>query len=160
VTRVLELEQSQIHPIEEPEDAAIIQEEGHQSRLTGAGMQPEIERICAALSALRIPVLPEERQLHEMIAYQLEEAGIAAKHEANIAPRCRIDFLAGNIGIEVKRGRLSAARLRAQAARYLSSPCISALILVTTDFAPLPEEILGKPVVVFGLNRLWGVALP
>ena len=37
---------------------------------------------------------------------------------------------------------------------------LSALILVTTDRAIVPGEIAGKPVVVFGLNRLWGVALP
>ena len=123
-------------------------------------MRPEIEQICAALSALRIPVAPEERLLHRMVASALEGAGIAATHEAVIAPRCRIDFLAGDIGIEVKRGKLGAARLRAQAARYLASPALSALVLVTTDFAPLPEKINGKPVVVFALNRLWGVALP
>jgi len=122
-------------------------------------MQPEIVEICAALSALRIPVAPEERLLHEMIAAALEGANIAARHEAVIAPRCRIDFLAGSVGIEVKRGRLQPARLRAQAARYLASPKLSALILVTTDGVLLPGMISGKPVVVFGLNRLWGVAL-
>ena len=121
---------------------------------------PEIEIICAALSALRIPVNPEERVLHEMVAAALQAADIAARHEAVIAPRCRIDFLAGGVGIEIKRGRLNAKRLTAQAARYLSSPLVSALILVTTDRAPLPDKIHGKPVVVFGLNRLWGVALP
>ncbi len=121
---------------------------------------PEIERILSALSALRIPVNPEERVLHEMIAVALQEANIAARHEAVVAPRCRIDFLAGDIGIEVKRGRLDAKRLKAQADRYLSSPLVSALILVTTDRAPLPDRIHGKPVIVFGLNRLWGVALP
>jgi hypothetical protein len=105
-------------------------------------------------------VAPEERTLHEMIAAALKGADIAAKHEAVIAPRCRIDFLAGSVGIEVKRGRLTAARLQAQAARYLASPQLSALILVTTDAAPLPDRVAGKPVVVFGLNRLWGVALP
>jgi type II secretory pathway component PulL len=123
-------------------------------------MQPEIEEICAALSALRIPVAPEERLLHGMIAEALQRAGIAAQHEAVIAPRCRIDFLAGSVGIEVKRGRLEPSKLRAQAARYLASPLVSALILVTTDRAPLPDSISGKRVVVFGLNRLWGVALP
>lgn len=121
---------------------------------------PEIERILSALSALRIPVNPEERVLHEMIAAALQEANIAARHEAVVAPRCRIDFLAGDIGIEVKRGRLDAKRLKGQADRYLSSPLVSALILVTTDRAPLPDRIHGKPVIVFGLNRLWGVALP
>ncbi len=123
-------------------------------------MRPDMEQICAALSALRIPVAPEERQLHEMIAAALRGAGIDARHEAMIAPRCRIDFLAGDVGIEVKRGRLNSARLKAQAARYLASPHLAALILVTTDRALLPGEILGKPVVVFGLNRLWGVSLP
>jgi type II secretory pathway component PulL len=123
-------------------------------------MQPEIEHICAALSALRIPVAPEERLLHEMIAEALSRAGIAAKHEAMIAPRCRIDFLAGSVGIEVKRGRLEPSKLKAQAVRYLASPELTALILVTTDRAPVANILSGKPVVVFGLNRLWGVALP
>ncbi len=121
---------------------------------------PEIRQICAALSALRIPVAPEERALHTMIADALRKAGIEAAHEVMIAPRCRIDFLCGAIGIEVKRGKQSRARLRAQAARYLASPMLEALILVTTDGVSLSGRICEKPVVVFGLNRLWGVALP
>jgi len=123
-------------------------------------VHPKIDGICAALSALRIPIAPEERELHVLIAAALEEAGIEAAHEAVIAPRCRIDFLAGGVGIEVKRGRQSAARLREQARRYLASPLVEALILVTTDGVSLSEQIGGKSVVIFGLNRLWGVALP
>ena len=95
-----------------------------------------------------------------MIASALEGAGIEAAHEVPVAPRCRIDFLIGGVGLEVKRGRQSAARLSAQAARYLASPALEALILVTTDGVSLSDRIGGKPVVVFGLNRLWGVALP
>ena len=123
-------------------------------------MWPELEAICAALSALRIPVAPEERHLHALVASALSAAGVEFRHEAVIAPRCRIDFLAGSVGIEVKRGRHDSKRLAGQAARYLASPMLSALILVTTDRAIVPGEIAGKPVVVFGLNRLWGVALP
>ncbi len=123
-------------------------------------MRSEIEAICAALSALRIPVAPEERHLHALIASALSAAGIDFRHEAVIAPRCRIDFLAGSVGIEVKRGRHDSKRLTGQAARYLASPVLSALVLVTTDRAIVPGQIAGKPVVVFGLNRLWGVALP
>ena len=123
-------------------------------------MRPDIEAICAALSALRIPVAPEERQLHALVASALSAAGIEFQHEAVIAPRCRIDFLAGSVGVEVKRGRLETKRLAAQAARYLASPMLTALVLLTTDRAIVPGEIAGKPVLVFGLNRLWGVALP
>jgi hypothetical protein len=122
--------------------------------------KPAMDEILSALSTLRIPVMPEERALHRLIADALAQADVAATHEAMIAPRCRIDFLAGSIGIEVKRGKQSAAALRRQAARYLDSPALEALILVTTDGVRLPARIGGKPVVVFGLNRLWGVALP
>ena len=123
-------------------------------------MRPDIEAICAALSALRIPVAPDERHLHALVASALAAAGIEFQHEAVIAPRCRIDFLVGSVGVEVKRGRLETKRLAAQAARYLASPMLTALVLLTTDRAIVPGEIAGKPVVVFGLNRLWGVALP
>ena len=45
-------------------------------------------------------------------------------------------------------------------ARYLESGQLEGLLVVVERSANLPGRILGKPVVVLGLNRLWGVALP
>ena len=109
---------------------------------------------------LRIPAVPGEYDLHEMVRSAFCVAGIDFEHEVNIAPRCRIDFLVGDIGVEIKQGKQYASRLRVQAVRYLSSPLLNGLILVTTRGVHLPGVIMGKPTYILGLNRLWGVALP
>lgn len=113
-----------------------------------------------ALGVLRVPAAPGEYDLHRMIGKALQASGIEYRHEVSLGPRCRIDFLAGTVGIEVKKGAVSPRQLKAQAARYLRAPVLSALLLVVAGGAALPGEIQGKPVVVFGLNRLWGVSLP
>ena len=124
---------------------------------------PDAETLAAVLAALRplrVPATPGEYDLHRMIGEALARAGIACEHEVPLGPRCRIDFLAGSVGIEVKRGTVAARALRAQAEKYLKSDRLSALVLITTRGVRMPGEIAGKQVVVFGLNRLWGVALP
>ncbi|MEA4899160.1 MAG: hypothetical protein VB065_12995 [Eubacteriales bacterium] len=116
--------------------------------------------VLAALRPLRVPATPGEYDLHRMIGEALARAGIACEHEVPLAPRCRIDFLAGDVGIEVKRGAAPARALRAQAEKYLKSDRLRALVLVATRGVRMPGRVAGKRVVVFGLNRLWGVALP
>lgn len=120
----------------------------------------QMQAVTRALCTLRVPAAPAEYDLHKMVAAALDAAGIEARHEAPLGPRCRVDFLAGSVGIEVKRGAPPRRRLMEQAARYLKSDALSALIVVTTRGVNLPRYIAGKPLVVFGLNRLWGVALP
>ena len=113
-----------------------------------------------ALETLRIPLTDSEYQLHELIAAALHDGGFVVRHEAPIAPRCRIDFLVEGVGIEVKRGKPDRRRLLAQCRRYLEQPALEALILVVDTRVALPDALCGKPVVVVGLNRLWGIALP
>ena len=113
-----------------------------------------------ALETLRIPLTDSEYQLHELIAAALHDGGFVVRHEAPIAPRCRIDFLVDGVGIEVKRGKPDRRRLLAQCRRYLEQPALEALILVVDTRVALPDALCGKPVVVVGLNRLWGIALP
>ena len=113
-----------------------------------------------ALSALRISAVGSEYELHEQIAAALKSGGFVVLHEEAIAKRCRIDFLVGGIGIEVKRGKVQRAKLLEQCARYLESERVEALIVVLDTSVNLPAVIAGKPVRVFGLNRLWGIALP
>ena len=121
----------------------------------------EVDAVLRALSHIRVPkAAPEEYELHEAVAKALADAGLTAKHEARIAPRCRIDFLCGSVGIEIKKGKAPGARLHSQCARYLASAEVDALVLVSPRALYLPPRIGGKPVYIFSLNRLWGVALP
>ena len=120
----------------------------------------QINQLTRALSGLRIPLIVNEYQLHEHIAAALSDGGFVIQHEAVLAPRCRIDFLAGRIGIEVKRGKPQKAALVRQCSRYLASEKLDALILVLDTSVSLPREINGKPLITFGLNKLWGIALP
>ena len=120
----------------------------------------ELDRILAALSAIRVSAQPEEYEIHEEIARALDAAGIPYIHECKLKPGRRIDFLCGEIGIEVKKGRPDGTRLRAQLARYLEDERLAAAVVVLQRPCALPERICQKPVRVVALNRLWGVALP
>lgn len=120
----------------------------------------QIDRIVRALKALRIPLIENEYTLHDMIAAVLRDGGFCVCHEARLAPRCRIDFLVGGVGIEVKRGKQDRKKLRAQCEKYLACDALDALIVVLDGAVMLPDTLCGKPVRVIGLNKLWGVALP
>ena len=120
----------------------------------------DMQCILEALSAVRVSAQPEESEIHLDIARALDAAQIAYIHECPLAPGRRIDFACGSIGIEVKKGRPEAARLRAQLRRYLEDTRLTAVIVVLQKPCALPETICGKPVRVVSLNRLWGVALP
>lgn len=120
----------------------------------------KLNELKRALSSLRIPLIENEYQLHDYIAAALRDGGFDMQHEAVLGPRCRIDFLVDGVGIEVKRGKPQKAALMKQCTRYLMSDRLEALILVLDTSISLPGEVMGKPLVTFGLNRLWGIALP
>ena len=94
------------------------------------------------------------------MAQALGAAGIGAAHEVRLAPRCRIDFMAGGIGIEIKKKRPERAKLIAQLARYAACPQVRALIVVAPRGVNLPRRIGEKPVTMLALERLWGISLP
>lgn len=121
----------------------------------------QTEELFTALSRIRISrAQPEESELHAAVAQALEAAGIAYTHEARIAPHCRVDFLCDSVAIEIKKQRVPRARLLPQCTRYLASPLVEGLILISPAAASLPASIGGKPLYTYSLNRLWGVALP
>lgn len=120
----------------------------------------EAERILRALSSIRISAMPEELEIHREIELALRRANIEYVHEHRLLPGRRIDFACGSVGIEVKKSRPQAARLREQLRRYLDGTELSAMIVVLQKPCRLPESICGKPVYVLSLDRLWGVALP
>ena len=119
----------------------------------------EIQRILDALNTLRIPPQPEEYEIHEEIARALDAAGISYIHECKLLPGRRIAFACGRIGIEVKKSRPIAAKLREQLKRYLEETELESIIVVMQKPCILPRTICNKPVYVVALNRLWGVAL-
>ena len=118
-----------------------------------------METVWNALKNLRAPLVQEEYDLHALVAQALEQAGIPFRHEAPLGPGRRIDFLCGDIGIEVKRGRPAPAVLKKQLTAYLQSDHLTGLILVVERTAALPPQLAGKPVKILSLNRLWGIAL-
>lgn len=120
----------------------------------------ETERIVRALSSLRVRPMPEEYEIHELIAQALDRENIPYIHEYKLMPGRRIDFISGRTGIEVKKGRPVSAQLRKQLQKYLESDELDAMIVVLQKPCWLPDAICGKPVIVIALNRLWGVALP
>lgn len=120
----------------------------------------KLHRLTRALSSLRIPLTESEYQLHDCIAAALCSGGFVIRHEEKLGPRCRIDFWVDGIGIEVKRGKPQKAALIRQCSRYLASDRLEALILVLDTSVSLPRELEGKPLITFGLNKLWGIALP
>ena len=128
--------------------------------MTDEQLSQQIVRVCDALSALRTPATPGEYDIHGQVAAALADAGLEYAHEYRLAPRCRIDFAVGRVGIEVKKGRPVVSELLRQLRRYLASDELDAVVVVMQRAAPLPEVIGGKPVRVISLNRLWGVALP
>lgn len=123
-------------------------------------LQEQIQTVLDALSAVRVPAVPGEYDIHAEVSAALDRAGIRHSHEFWLAPRCRIDFLAGRVGIEIKKGRPSPSALREQLHRYLTSEALDAAVVVTQRAVLLPSTICGKPVEQVSLNRLWGVALP
>ena len=116
-------------------------------------------QVLAALRRLRVPIQQGEYDLHVLVAEALRDAGLNAAHEVRLGPRCRIDFLCGDVGIEIKRGRVERTAVFSQLSRYASSGQVQALILVTERTLSLPDSIAGKPLFTVCLNRLWGIAL-
>ena len=59
--------------------------------------------VAAALMELRSPIAMVEMDLHACVSQRLTAAGLPFVHEAKIAKGCRIDFLVGTIGVEIKK---------------------------------------------------------
>jgi len=123
-------------------------------------VEMELERVLNALYALRCGAACTEEELHALVADAFFRAGIDAQHEARLAPRCRIDFLAGGIGIEIKKNRPERKRLLEQLTRYAACGQIDRLVVIAPRGVNLPPCIGGKPVTMLALERLWGVCLP
>lgn len=122
-------------------------------------MNEQLTAVEAALRTLRVPLLRQETDLHALVSEALARTGLPLAHEKTLAPRCRIDFLCGSVGVEVKRGPQQRARVLAQLRRYAAAGQVGALVLVTERNLDLPDNVLGIPLRTVCLSRLWGIAL-
>ena len=122
--------------------------------------ETDLRRVMGALEPLRIGAAMEEAELHEQAARAFEAAGLAALHEARIGLHCRIDFLVGSIGVEIKKNRPRRAALIAQLTRYAACPQVQELLVLAPRGVSLPKRIAGKRVTMMSLERLWGICLP
>jgi len=118
-----------------------------------------LDNILHAISGIRAPRTRSEYDLHALVAAALDGASIPYRHEVLVAPRRRVDFLCGTVGVEIKRGKPARSPLLRQLLAYAESPYISALVLVADRPPVLPDRMLGKRLFVIGLERLWGIVL-
>ncbi len=118
------------------------------------------QQVLSALAAIRSPQAQDEYDLHGLAARALQEADIEFRHEAPLASRCRIDFLCGNVGIEIKRGRPDRTQVEKQLRRYAETGRLGAVILLSEKTLPdLPDSVSGVPVYAVSLQKLWGIAI-
>lgn len=119
-----------------------------------------VTRVARAMQTIRCGAACTEEELHAQVKWALETNGLEARHEVRLAPRCRIDFMSGCVGVEIKKSRPERAKLIAQLARYAACEQVEALVVVAPRGVNLPKSIAGKPVVQVALERLWGISLP
>ncbi len=119
-----------------------------------------LEEVCAALREMRPPFVPYEADLHALVGERLRESGLPCEHEARLGPGCRIDYLVGDVGVEIKKGKPAPRARLPQLARYARCEGLSALVVVTQRRVALPPSLYGKPLRQLPLWQLWGVSLP
>ena len=95
-----------------------------------------------------------------MVGECFAQHGLTFTHEARLGGGCRIDYLVGNVGVEIKKGKPNSALLQRQLNRYALCDQVAALVVVTWQSVAVPASIGGKPVRALVLGQLWGVSLP
>ncbi len=117
-----------------------------------------LDVVLQAIRTIRAPLPKDEYDLHGLIADALQKADIPFVHEAPLAPRCRIDFLCGNVGVEVKRGRPDKEKTCRQLEKYALSQKVQSLILVSEKSIALPSFMGNVRLESISLHKLWGIA--
>lgn len=122
----------------------------------------EYDQIIQALSTLRVGKISVEYDLQNQIAAVLDKSEIKYQKEYKLGPRNRVDFLtAAGIAIEIKKDKPNRRKLYEQVERYAAFDIVKSIIIVveTSIKTPLPPTINGKPCMVFGLQKLFGISL-
>ena len=112
-----------------------------------------ISAVARVIATRRLP-LQSEKQLQAALAVELERAGIAFEREVDLGGGDVIDFLCGDVGLELKiKGQRRAIYRQCQ--RYCCHDRIGALILATSAAMGMPSVLEGKRVHVLSFGRAW-----
>jgi hypothetical protein len=120
------------------------------------------EQLVQKLRFLRPNVSDTETQVQDAVASLLASLDIPFLREAKIGPGSRIDFLVwGHIGLEVKKGKPNAVKVRRQLERYSNSGVLRRLILLSVRglSTPPPSVVSNMPVHYISLMRERGLAI-
>lgn len=106
-------------------------------------MMKEIQQIEKTLRSYQFNITTEE-ELQTAVEGILRVHQIEFRREYQLSEKDRIDFLIGNIGLEIKIG-FSYADVVRQLHRYAQSDEIKALVLFTSKLShTMPKELSGK----------------
>ena len=118
------------------------------------------DTVLHALREIRLPYAMYEMDIHRYVRQALEQRHIAFVHEATLSKGCRIDYLVGTVGIEIKKGKPNAKQLLQQLERYLNHEALESMVVVSWFSVRIPARICGKRADLIVLSQLWGVSLP
>jgi hypothetical protein len=105
------------------------------------------------IESRRFP-LNREKALQAAMADEFARNNIEARREVNLGGGDIIDFMVGDVGIEVKiKG--SKLAIHRQVSRYCAHDRVVSLLLVTNVAIGLPQEINGKKVYIASLAKAW-----
>ncbi|WP_168991795.1 MULTISPECIES: hypothetical protein [Mesorhizobium] len=107
----------------------------------------------AVLRSTRLPAGPE-KDVQAAIADAFANCGIAFEREVNLGDGDIIDFVVGDLGIEVKIKGSPRAILR-QLRRYAAHSQLSAIALVSSVAMGVPPAIGAKRLDIVSLGRAW-----
>lgn len=110
--------------------------------------------VAQLLSQYRLP-LHDERATQSEIASALDHAGVAHEREVRLSAADIIDFMVGEVGIEVKLRGTSKTQIYRQLERYAQHAAVRELVLATNTSMGLPPLINGRPAHVLSLGRAW-----
>lgn len=114
----------------------------------------EVARIIACIKRSRVDLSNEKSTQMEMAeVFTIEQLPFV--REVHLSKSNIIDFLIGDIGVEVKLRGANRQDIFRQLTRYAKSEQISCLILATNLSMGLPEQIEGKSVFYVNLAEGW-----
>jgi hypothetical protein len=127
-----------------------------QSNINAAGMDLNnisLDELVQVLKHQRF-ALHQEKELQAGIEQLLIQKSIEYTREVPLSKGSIIDFMVGNIGIEVKI-KSAPKSIYYQCVRYCQFQEVNSIILLTNKIIKLPSTINKKPTRVINLGEAW-----
>ena len=116
-------------------------------------MTDSVKEIFSVLSPQRF-LISNEKSVQSAIENVFKNSGIAYKREVTLNEDSIIDFMIGDVGIEVKiKGQKRA--IYKQCLRYSEFEAIKSIILVTSVNTGMPKQLNNKDVYILNISRAW-----